>query len=235
MKRFLSILCLLSCSASGHAVTSGPVAISSGSAYYNVDTSSMSNASVRQNIVIGDPNGVNQLAPVSSITGLTVNLATSTALAGTVQSDLVVSSNTSLPASTADLGVVGAMGDNKGRLVTMPLVPYGNILVATTTITTDTGERIFISSGGANTAVNLIGCIGENTSATATDIIFRPGLTVAAGSFALGMSASNVPVGFFPPGGIIQPKANLNSNWTVQSGGSVTSLKISCWFYLYVP
>lgn len=145
---------------------------------------------------------------------------------------LLVSSATTLPTSVANTGKTQAMSDNKGRMVTRPLVPWGNVLFATATLTTTTSEIVFISSGGAGVANNLIGCIGENTSATAADITFRQaGFANNAGSFKLGMSVSNVPVGFFPPTGIPQITPYLNSNWTIQGSASVTSLNISCMYW----
>ena len=79
MKRFLLALPLLAMGGLARAVTNGAVAISSGNAFYNVDVSSMSNGFVRQNMVIGDPNTVSQLAPVDAVGGLSVRLTTSTA------------------------------------------------------------------------------------------------------------------------------------------------------------
>ncbi len=144
---------------------------------------------------------------------------------------LLVSSNTAVPTAIADALPAKWMGDKYGRGITMPIAPWGLVQVATATLTTTVAETVFISSPAANSYIRLIGCIGENTSATAADITFRmnggPSL-INAGSFALGMSVSNVPVGFFPPMGI--PQTVTNANITIQGSASVTSLKVSCWF-----
>lgn len=84
MRRLLKAIPLLLMGGLAHAVTNGAVAISSGSAFYTVDTSSMPNTNVRQNIVIGDPSTASGLAPVNSVQGLSVYLASSTAQIGAV-------------------------------------------------------------------------------------------------------------------------------------------------------
>lgn len=84
MKRLLSALSLLMVGGTAYAVSNQSVSISSGNAFYQVDVSSMTNGFVRQNIVIGDPNNFNAVAPVSTVTGLTVNLATGTSVVGEV-------------------------------------------------------------------------------------------------------------------------------------------------------
>ena len=145
--------------------------------------------------------------------------------------NVLVSSNTAFPTATADGGQAQMMGDKFGRVVTQPIAPWGNVQTATATITTSTAETVFISSGGANTFNNLIGCIGVNTSDTASELTFRqtgPTAT-AAGSFVLGMPTGSFPVGFFPPGGI--PQKVGNANWTIQGADSVTDLRITCWYY----
>lgn len=143
---------------------------------------------------------------------------------------LLVSSNTAVPTGVADAGNVRTMADTYGRLITLPIATRSLVQVATATLTTTTSETIFISSTSAK-FVRLIGCIGENTSATAADITIRLNGGPTAnntGSFKLGMSVSNVPVGFFPPGGIVAQLANANT--TIQASASVTSLHLSCWY-----
>lgn len=150
----------------------------------------------------------------------------------TANDTLLVSSNTAFPSAIADAGNVRTMADKYGRVVTMPIAPFGQILVATATLTTTTAEQILISSTSAK-FVRLIGCIGENTSSTAADITIRLNggpAGINAGSFKLGMSVSNVPVGFFPPGGIVSQTANANT--TIQGSASVTSLNLTCWYDL---
>lgn len=104
MKRFLMALGCLTVGGSALAVTSGPVSISSGTSFYQVDTSSISSrATVRQNIVIGDPNTAGGLAPVDPLNGLAVYLTTGT---GIVTASSVTVSN--FPATQAVSGSVTA-------------------------------------------------------------------------------------------------------------------------------
>lgn len=148
-----------------------------------------------------------------------------------VVNELLVSSNTSVPTAVADGVAAKQMGDKYGRAVTMPIVPWGEVRVATATLTTTTAETIFISSPSSGLYIRLIGCIGENTSSTAADITFRMNggpSQINAGSFPLGTSVSNVPVGFFPPRGIEQTVSGVNI--TIQGSASVTSLKVTCWY-----
>lgn len=142
---------------------------------------------------------------------------------------LLVSSATALPAGVGNALQAQAMGDQYGRLVTMPIAPRQAVSVATATLTTSTAETIFISSPTAGTYNRLIGCLGENTSTTAADITFRQSgpATNNTGSFKLGTSVSNVPVGFFPPSGIPQ---TTFGNWTITGSASVTSLHLTCWY-----
>lgn len=142
---------------------------------------------------------------------------------------VVSSSATTVPTAIADGQNVNMMADKYGRVVTMPLGAWGTVKMATATITASTAETVFISTAAANTFNNLIGCMGENTSATNTDITFRQTNTATnnVGSFKLGFPANNVPVGFFPPGGVPQLQTG---NWTITSGASVSSLHLTCWY-----
>lgn len=170
-----------------------------------------------------------------AVTGTAGQLRISAEISGTsntvtANDTLLVSSNTAVPTGVADAGSVRTMADTYGRLVTLPIATRSLVQVATATLTTTTAETILISSTSAK-FVRLIGCLGENTSATAADVTIRLNGGPTAnntGSFKLGMSVSNVPVGFFPPGGI--PAQLANANTTIQASASVTSLNITCWY-----
>ncbi len=79
MKRLLLAAFILTIGGLARAATIGPVAISSGTSFYNVDVSSIAaTLRVRQNIVIADPSSNTGLAPVDPLNGLAVYLTTGT-------------------------------------------------------------------------------------------------------------------------------------------------------------
>lgn len=170
-KLFLVALSVLSLTKGAEAVTNGSVAISSGTAFYGVDVSSMSNKFVRQNIVISDPNQVSGVAPVSSITGLTVNLASSTANIGTV----VISTANGISGSTiAVTNAGGAALIVDGSAVTQPV--SGSFFQATQPIS----GSVTISTGGV-TAV-LSGAIPSGTNPIGSVTISTGGVTAVLGT-----------------------------------------------------
>lgn len=148
-----------------------------------------------------------------------------------VQNGVVVTSGTVFQNIKANNTMVPIAGDQFGRILVQQVVPWGMVIYATATLTATTTETIFISSAGANTYTHVLGCIAENTSATNTDITFRnSGVGQAINSFALGMPANFTPSGWMSLG-LFGIQKLANAHWTITSGASVSSLKITCAYY----
>lgn len=105
---------------------------------------------------------------------------------------------------------------------------------STATITTNTAERVLISSAGTGLFNNVCGCVVTNTSATNANVTFRRSgpLAVDIEQILIGAPANSVPAGVWP--GCANPfyRSGSNSNVTVQGSASVTSLEIRCQYFI---
>lgn len=153
-----------------------------------------------------------------------------TATTNPIKEGIVVSS-ANMPTPQTDGKVQYTMADQFGRLSINGFVPNTLVLHATATITATT-QTIFISSAGVNTFINIIGCLGTNSSASNTYITFYPVGNAGSNSNSkvLGMPANDVPVGAFPPSGVFF-RSTVNSDVMIQANAGVSSLFISCDYY----
>lgn len=96
------------------------------------------------------------------------------------------------------------------------------------TITSSTAETTLIAAI-ASTFNDLYGVVATNTSATAVEAVFRD-TTAGTPRFSINIPAGETR-GFMLPESAAYKQATVNTNWTVQCGTSVASVKINA---LYV-
>lgn len=137
--------------------------------------------------------------------------------------------HTALPSALTDGQNMAMMLDKFGRQVTFNGCPRDLIGTSTITLTTDTTERVFVSSGAAGVFNDFFLIIAANTSATASLVTFRSGGGPAGGtpSFPLEIPPTS-PAGFSTA--MIVPQLTAAANWTVQSSASVTDIRLAAFY-----
>lgn len=146
---------------------------------------------------------------------------------------VLVSSNTTLPATTADAGQVQVMGDNEGRIVTQAGVPTAVIQSTQPAAISGTGYIVLVASPSSTIFTHMCGCTLFNTSATDTYVTFYPsGNSTTSNFFRVGAPKANFTNGIWP--GCDKPFMNTTSGGvqvTVTAAASVSNLYIQCQYY----
>lgn len=112
-----------------------------------------------------------------------------------------------------EIVAVGATRENKGK--------------QHTTITSSTSETTVVTAV-ASTFLDLYGLVLSNTSATATNVTLRDG----TGGTVIGIYAvpANDIRGFILSVDSAVPQGTVNTNWTVQSSQSISSLEVTAFY-----
>lgn len=135
---------------------------------------------------------------------------------------------TANPTAATDGNTVGAMGDKLGRQVVVIGNVRDNKANAVLTLTASTTETSLIAAI-ASTFNDVYGVIIENTSATATEVVFRDSLAGTV-QFSFMVPAGETR-GFMLPSSDGFKQTTVNTAWTAQCTTSVSSVKITA---LYV-
>jgi hypothetical protein len=93
-----------------------------------------------------------------------------------------------------------------------------------TTITSSTTETTVLTAVAA-TYLDVYGVIAANTSASATEVVFRDA-TAGTARFSIMVPAGETR-GFMLPASSAHNQTTLNNNWTAQCGTSVASVKVT--------
>lgn len=189
-----------------YGVTVGPVAISSGTNFYTVDTSSISGRGNRQNVAIGDPTGGSQLAPVDAITGLVVQLATSSANGiGTIN-------NTTFGATKS--GTWNALGVDVGT-GTWPVSIFGGSIANTSFAATQTTNSSLRASVMIDGSSNTVAATKSGTwNAVTVDVGTGTWPVSIVGGGASGGTSSNFTAAFPTAGTAV---GGINSDGKMQA------------------
>jgi len=123
------------------------------------------------------------------------------------------------------------VSDIFGRQLFIPHTIRDLVVSAALTITASTTETTLIpASGDPNVANDLVGIVGINTSATATEVDIRDQLsTVTTPASQNGLIPLYFPAGDmrgFTFGGVLAKQTNPNQAWTATGITSVSSVKL---------
>lgn len=138
-----------------------------------------------------------------------------------------VVASTEIPTPTTHGRIMDAYGAKDGALIVNLDCPRELIVKSSITITTDTTERVILSSGAAGVYNDLIEVIALNTSATDSRIDFRSGGNGTAVDFALYVPAGDQRGKTMPHR---WPQTNPASNWTATVANSITDMRIYALF-----
>lgn len=124
-----------------------------------------------------------------------------------------------------DTQITNLYGTRMGNMLATLNCPRENIVKATATLTTNTNEIVFLSSGAASTYNDLLEVVAANTSGTASRLDFR-----SAG----GPTSQTIDFAFYIPAGDTRgftlphpwPQTNAAANWTIQGSASVTDIRV---------
>lgn len=132
---------------------------------------------------------------------------------------------TAAPTAVTDGQVSNVVTDKIGRLITTTAQCRDLIAVQSTTITASTSETTIVTAA-ASTFHDLTSLTITNSSATATLATLKD--STAGTTRAIYSIAANggITIPFNPP----LPQATVNTNWTITSSASVSSLYISAVF-----
>ena len=129
---------------------------------------------------------------------------------------------TALPTAASDGNIVGLTADKFGRLIVVPeSVRDQKANIAVLTLTSTTSETTLIASA-ASTFNDITSIMVENTSATATEVVFKDS-TAGTTQFYVYVPAGDMR-GFSD---CFFKQTTVNNNWTATCTTSVASIKIS--------
>jgi hypothetical protein len=134
---------------------------------------------------------------------------------------------TTNPTAVADADRTNFIADKLGKQVVVGSIRDLKADQATT-ITSSTTETTIVTAV-ASTFCDLYGLIVTNTSATATEVVFRD-VTAGTARFSIQVPAGDTR-GFMLPESAAYKQATVNTAWTAQCSASVASIKINA---LYV-
>lgn len=213
---------------------------------------SLANTGANSTKILVTPDSValpsNQSVNVSQINGVTPNMGSGTGNTGTLRVSQATDSNVSVVGSGASgatlssnpvtAGGLGATSNpiavTNGQIVNTLHDKLGKQVVvgsirdlkadAVVTLTSTTTETTLLAQV-ASIFLDVYSIIASNSSATATELTFRD-TTGGSARFYLYVPAGETR-GFMLPESAAWKQATVNTNWTVQSSQSISSVKVA--------